>query len=128
MRGGGGGAAAAATADPAADPAADPLAAGAAVYCDDAAFDAHYLARRPEKHGSHSYVGRGLYAAQLRVWLEHFPREQILLLPLSQLKTRSTTTPTMRGVFSFLGALRFLFSPHGCRSHCIMCCVSVSLL
>ena len=87
VRGGGDGAAA--------DVAAD----AAAAKCDDAAFDARYLARRPEKHGSHSYVGRGLYAAQLRVWLQHFPREQVLLIPLSKLKTRSTTTPTMRGVF-----------------------------
>eukprot|EP01047_Picozoa_sp_COSAG01_P053487 COSAG01_NODE_5739_length_4065_cov_2.031266_5_plen_170_part_00 len=31
-------------------------------------------------HGAHSFVGRGLYAAQLRPWLRHFPREQLLVL------------------------------------------------
>ena len=71
--------------------------------CDDDAFDAAYMATRPARHGSHSYVGRGLYAAQLRVWLRHFPREQILVLPLSALSTRSATTRTMHGVFQYLG-------------------------
>lgn len=31
-------------------------------------------------HGAHSFVGRGLYAAQLRPWLRHFPPEQLLVL------------------------------------------------
>jgi hypothetical protein len=31
-------------------------------------------------HRNHSYLTRGLYAEQLEGWLEHFPREQLLVL------------------------------------------------
>ena len=36
-------------------------------------------------HGGHSFVGRGLYACQLRPWLRIFPPEQLLVLTLEQL-------------------------------------------
>ncbi|MBN1667385.1 MAG: sulfotransferase domain-containing protein [Anaerolineales bacterium] len=32
------------------------------------------------EHMHHSYVSRGLYLAQLQNWLQHFPREQLLVL------------------------------------------------
>jgi hypothetical protein len=36
-------------------------------------------------HQHHSYVARGMYAAQLDRWLERFPREQMLILPSEDL-------------------------------------------
>jgi Sulfotransferase domain len=36
--------------------------------------------RRHQHHRHRAYVGRGLYADQLERWLEHFPREQLLVL------------------------------------------------
>jgi len=36
-------------------------------------------------HRRHSYVARGRYADQLRAWLEHFPREQLLVLSAEEL-------------------------------------------
>ncbi len=33
-----------------------------------------------QHHRHHAYVSRGLYADQLERWLEHFPREQLLVL------------------------------------------------
>lgn len=44
----------------------------------------HRLLREPlalsTAHRNHSYLTRGLYAEQLEGWLEHFPREQLLVL------------------------------------------------
>lgn len=37
------------------------------------------FARGPS-HCNHSYLERGYYAEQLEGWLEHFPREQLLVL------------------------------------------------
>ena len=38
-------------------------------------------------HDHHTYLARGRYAEQLRLYFEHFPREQLLVLPLEALKT-----------------------------------------
>ena len=37
-------------------------------------------------HDHHTYLARGHYADQLRNYYEHFPREQLLVLPLEALK------------------------------------------
>ena len=37
-------------------------------------------AARSHAHQHHSYVARGRYAEQLERWLEHYPREQLLVL------------------------------------------------
>jgi len=37
-------------------------------------------------HDHHTYLARGRYAEQLRNYFEHFPREQLLVLPLETLK------------------------------------------
>ena len=37
-------------------------------------------------HDHHTYLGRGRYAEQLRVYYAHFPREQLLVLPLEALR------------------------------------------
>lgn len=44
--------------------------------------EAHY---RSLAHQHHSYASRGCYAAQLRAWWEHFPREQTLILTTEEL-------------------------------------------
>ena len=36
---------------------------------------------RSFSHQHHSYLARGLYAEQLERWYQHFPREQVLVLP-----------------------------------------------
>jgi len=36
-------------------------------------------------HRNHSYVARGAYATQLRAWLKHYPRDQILVLSAAEL-------------------------------------------
>jgi hypothetical protein len=53
-------------------------------------------------HRHYSYFARGCYAAQLRRWLDVFPREQFLVLPSEQLF--SDPAATIRRVLGFLGA------------------------
>lgn len=52
-------------------------------------------------HRTHSYQSRGLYARQLSRWLEHFPRERMLLLRAEDLYTDSAGVT--RRVLDFLG-------------------------
>ncbi len=50
-------------------------------------FDTTYLASRTSfSHGCHSFLGRGLYGLQLQGWLEAFPRDQILILSMEEMK------------------------------------------
>lgn len=49
----------------------------------------------------HSYATRGLYARQLRRWLEHYPREQLLVLSSEELFADANTV--LRRVEHFLG-------------------------
>ena len=37
---------------------------------------------------NYTYVSRGLYAEQLERWLEHFPRERLLVVPTDDLGER----------------------------------------
>ena len=48
-----------------------------------------------------SYLGRGLYAQQLKIWFELFDRNQILILSSEELST--STNNTMNRIFQFLG-------------------------
>jgi hypothetical protein len=70
-------------------------------------FEVSYSQRHPggeqPSHGAHSFVGRGLYAAQLRPWLRHFPAEQIMVVTLDQLSTPDRLEATMRRVYKFIG-------------------------
>lgn len=50
-------------------------------------FKKGFLASRPMGFGSHSLLARGLYALQLRPWLDAFPREQLLVLFMDDMKT-----------------------------------------
>jgi hypothetical protein len=52
-------------------------------------------------HRNHSYLTRGVYVQQLRAWLEHFPREQLLVLETGELD-RDTAGAYGR-VLDFLG-------------------------
>ena len=51
---------------------------------------------------NYTYVSRGRYAEQLERWLEHFPREQLLVVPSEDLLDRPGETYTR--VLEFLGA------------------------
>ncbi|MCB0866986.1 MAG: sulfotransferase [Solirubrobacterales bacterium] len=69
----------------------------------------HNYAKRREKgdlaktllHPNTSYVSRSRYFMQLQRFLEHFPREQILVLDNRDL--RDERMPTLRRVFEFAG-------------------------
>ncbi len=52
-------------------------------------------------HQLHSYRARGVYADQLADWLQHFPREQLLVLSNEQFAT--DPAGQARRVFGFLG-------------------------
>ena len=52
-------------------------------------------------HRTHSYVGRGRYAEQLRAWLEHYPREQLHVMVAEELFARPA--PVWRAAVEFLG-------------------------
>jgi len=52
-------------------------------------------------HRTHSYVARGRYAEQLRSWLAHYPREQLLVLTAEELF--GTPEPVWREAVEFLG-------------------------
>jgi len=51
-------------------------------------------------HRHHSYLARGVYVEQLRAWLEHFPREQMLVLESGQFL--HDTPAVFRRVLDFL--------------------------
>ncbi len=69
----------------------------------------HNYAKRREKgslaetlvHPNTSYVTRSMYAMQLERFLEHFPKEQILVMQQSELRYRRTET--LRTMFEFIG-------------------------
>jgi hypothetical protein len=62
-----------------------------------------YFDRVPDDgHGAHSWVGRGLYAAQLKLWLRHFPREQILVVCSDQMRTPAGCQSVVDRVFAHL--------------------------
>ncbi len=54
-----------------------------------------------KQHRQRSFVRRGIYAPQIRAWLDHFPREQLLLLDANAFFTE--TEKAMRTVTDFLG-------------------------
>ena len=63
-------------------------------------FEASYLSSLPTGHGAHSYVGRGLYALQIELLLQVFPRSQVLFLKLEDLS--KNLNAEMERVFRFL--------------------------
>eukprot|EP01052_Picozoa_sp_SAG31_P044766 SAG31_NODE_7924_length_1563_cov_1.324454_1_plen_132_part_00 len=70
-------------------------------------FEREYARRLPDNHGSHSYVGRGIYWPQLAQLFQEFGREQVLVLTLEELGGKlpdhGTTLEVMRRVFAFIG-------------------------
>jgi Sulfotransferase domain len=56
---------------------------------------------RSHHHRRHAYVARGLYADQLERWLEHFPREQLLVLRSEDFFARPAET--YADTLAFLG-------------------------
>ncbi len=53
------------------------------------------------KHRMHSWFSRGKYAEQLERWFQFFPREQILILTMDELK--KDHQKTLNKIFEFLG-------------------------
>jgi hypothetical protein len=59
------------------------------------------VVERSWAHQHHSYFSRGLYAEQLERWLNHFEREQILVLSAERLF--ADPSGTVRRTQEFLG-------------------------
>ena len=64
-------------------------------------FERDYLRSLPYGHGSHSYVGRGLYILLIKVWISEFKRENILILRLEEMV--KNVQNTMDVVYEYLG-------------------------
>ena len=103
------------------------------------------FARGPS-HCNHSYLERGYYAEQLEGWLEHFPREQLLVLESEHFfsapaQVHAETTrflelpeePLPRycnvngwghsdGVAAFRERLEAYFAPHNARLESLLGC------
>lgn len=62
-----------------------------------------YLNRKQQFDGAHSYVGRGLYAAQLAPWFRVFPPSQILILRFEHMKTPAGLQQLVTRTCKFLG-------------------------
>ncbi|OQR81518.1 hypothetical protein THRCLA_11659 [Thraustotheca clavata] len=66
-------------------------------------FDEVYLKSRVSyTHGGHSFIGRGLYALQLLGWYSSFPREQIRIVNMDDMKTSEGLHTVMKDIFAFL--------------------------
>jgi len=59
------------------------------------------------KYREHSYATRGLYARQLKRWLDVFPRDQFLFLCTEELKNHPDAV--LKKITSFLGITDFSF-------------------
>lgn len=62
-----------------------------------------YYDRLPMEHGAHSYVGRGMYAAQLQIWLQYFPRDQVRVVCIDRMKDPEGCRREMRKTYAYLG-------------------------
>eukprot|EP00501_MAST-03F_sp_TOSAG23-6_P001176 GSMAST32.ASY1.ANO1.1220.1 assembled CDS len=68
----------------------------------------NYFNKRPNNgHGAHSWVGRGLYYAQIKLWLRHFSRDQLLIVNSDDLRTSESCQNELNKVFRHIGV-----SPH----------------
>eukprot|EP01052_Picozoa_sp_SAG31_P016464 SAG31_NODE_1092_length_9957_cov_10.569284_8_plen_160_part_00 len=54
------------------------------------------------QHGGHSFVGRGLYASQLRAWLRLFDPEQMLVVSMELLDTSPNNRDTLQATMSLI--------------------------
>ena len=70
---------------------------------DSQVFEDKYLSGLPQSHGSHSYVGRGLYALQLKQWFKVFPRRCFHFVFIESLKDPEKASSEMQKIFSFIG-------------------------
>lgn len=66
-----------------------------------------YFGKLPLDHGAHSYLGRGLYAVQLALWQRHFPRRQIRVVCIDDMRDPDGCRREMTRLYEYLG-----LSPH----------------
>ncbi|CAM9242641.1 unnamed protein product [Pylaiella littoralis] len=67
-------------------------------------FAREYLSTRPNGYGGHSLLGRGLYALQLKPWLEAFGPDQVKVLFLEEVvQSEASLQEAMDGVFEHVG-------------------------
>ena len=67
-------------------------------------FQTQYLDKPPkEQGGAYGFVGRGLYYAQIKLWLRQFPPEQVLVMSLGDQSTVETRQAEVNRAFAFAG-------------------------
>ncbi len=66
-------------------------------------FEDKYLSKLPQGHGGHSYVGRGIYWLQLKLWMEAFPnwKRQFHFVLLENMS--SNPDAELEKIWKFLG-------------------------
>ena len=63
-----------------------------------------FIETLPMGHGGHSLILRGMYCLQLTPWIEAFPRDQLKVMSMGDLKgDASSVNASLQGVYSFLG-------------------------
>ena len=84
---------------------------------DEDIFESSYLAKLPQNHGGHAYVGRGIYWLQLKLWMDVFPkwREQFHFVLLEKLS--ADPEGEMRKLWKFLGVEVPAISCPATKSH-----------
>eukprot|EP00940_MAST-03C_sp_MAST-3C-sp2_P003562 g3562.t1 len=66
-----------------------------------------YFSKLPLQHGAFGWLGRGLYAAQISLWLRHFPRSQIEVVCIDDMRDPEGCRREMRRLYAYLS-----LSPH----------------
>ncbi|KAF0690737.1 Aste57867_17889 [Aphanomyces stellatus] len=80
-------------------------------------FDSVYMkSRLAYNHGGHSFVGRGLYALQLEGWMRAFPKANIKVINMDDMKSSAGLQRVMSGVFSFLELPEFVIQDSSAKN------------
>ena len=101
---------------------------GADVASDVTALLQNYFPSRPQKHGGHSLVGRGLYLAQITPWIEKFgSAENVHVLEMGDLWGETKLQSNMKKVFQFVGFDDdFVVADVSVKNKCV-CCLGLSV-
>lgn len=65
-------------------------------------FQRKIVAKKPLDHGGHSIISRGLYCFQVEHYFKEFPRNQILLMGIRDLKSKESLANALQKVFDHL--------------------------
>jgi hypothetical protein len=72
--------------------------------CTYETFRDNILSKCPLTHGGHSIVSRGLYALQLEPWMKALPKDQLMVMSISDIKgSKTNVQESMDKVFEHIG-------------------------